>query len=320
MKKKKNIKTAAVTIFLVFALVVVSALPSFVAAATKLTVSEKEYNLSVTMLPDGVSKGYAKLHDASLDAKNYELALFDGAEALSVMEEALKSAGEELSDLELLAMEVILYEGDEEGDFYPVDERKGVTVVCSVPSGMRANADKVQIVAADAKGKLQRIDTQFVEVDGGESVKFDVGAFDIYAFVYKKNGSLTGGAVPTPTKQAASPTKKPDNTPAPTKKPDNTPTPTKKPDSTPTPTKKPDSTPTPTKKPDSTPTKSPAPTKALAGTGGQSGQTTASVTKQPARDRTPQTGDDFDRAGYLTLFAAGAAVFAGILIQIGRKK
>ncbi len=310
MKKKKNIKVAAVTIFFVFALVVVSVLPSFVAAATKLTVSEKEYNVSVTMLPDGVSKGYAKLHDASLDAKNYELALFDGAEALAAMEAALKSAGEELSDLELLAMEVILYESDEEGDFYPVDERKGATVVCSVPSGMRANADKVQMVAADAKGKLQRIDTQLVEVNGEESVKFDVGAFDVYAFVYKKTGSLTGGTVPTPTK-AAVPTKKPENTPTPTV------SPTKKPDNTPTaqpakPTKSPE------KKPISTPT--PAPTKALAGTGGQSGQTSASVTKQPDRDRTPQTGDDFDRAGYVALFVAGATVFAGILIQIGRKK
>ncbi|MDE7300323.1 MAG: hypothetical protein K2N94_16110, partial [Lachnospiraceae bacterium] len=102
-------------------------------------------------------------------------------------------------------------------------------------------------------------------------------------------------------------------TPAPTKAPAKTPTPA--------PTKTPAKTPTPTKAAAKTPT--PVPTKALAGatTGNRpSGQMSASVTKQPVRDKTPQTGDDFNRAGYLALFAAGAAGLGGILLYTGRKK
>lgn len=331
MKKQGDRRAAGIALFLFLALIAVSVLPGAYAdaAATKLTVSSKEYNLSVEQLPDGVTKAYAKLHDTSLKAGEYELALFDSYEAMIAMEEALEAAGEKLADIDFLAMETILYQSDEDGDYYPVEERCGVTLICPIPSPLAANAEKVQITAVSNDGKLQRIASDFVEVNGVKCRKFDIGVFDTYAFLYKKTGTLTSGASPTPTK---APVKTP--TPAPTKAPAKTPTPvpTKAPAKTPTPaptkgavttptsapTKAPEKTPVPTKKP-----ATPTPTKALAGgsTGNRpGGESSAGVTTTPVRDKTPQTGDDFSRAGYLMLFAAGAAGLGGILLYTGRKK
>ena len=332
MRKQGDRRAAGIAVFLFLALIAVSVLPGAYAdaAAAKLTVSAQEYNLSVAQLPDGVTRAYAKLHDASLNAKEYELALFDSYEAMIAMEEALEAAGERLADIDFLAVETILYQSDEDGDFYPVEERCGMTLICPIPSPLAANAENVQITAVSADGKLQRIASEFVEVSGVQCRKFDIGAFDTYAFLYKKTGTLTSGAAPTPTK---APVKTP--TPTPTRAAVKTPTPvpTKAPEKTPTPapTKAPEKTPVPTRaetKPTPAPTKNPAkptptPTKALAGstTGNRpGGGMSANVTTQPVRDKTPQTGDDFSRAGYLALFAAGAAGLGGILLYIGRKK
>ncbi|MDE7299365.1 MAG: hypothetical protein K2N94_11140, partial [Lachnospiraceae bacterium] len=264
-RRQGDRRAAGIAVFLFLALIAVSVLPGIYAdaAATKLTVSDREYNLSVEQLPDGVTRAYAKLHDTSLKAGEYELALFDSYEAMIAMENALEAAGEKLSDISLLAMEAILYQSDEEGDFYPVEERYGITLICPVPSALAANAEQVQITAVNAAGRLQRISSEFVEVNGVKCRKFDIGPFDTYAFLYKKTGTLTSGDAPTPTPVKTS-------TPAPTKAPAKTPTPapTKAPARTPTPapTKAPAKppTPAPTKAPAKTPT--PAPTKTPAKT------------------------------------------------------
>ncbi len=63
MKKRGDQRAAGIALFLFLALIAVSVLPGAYAdaAATKLTVSSKEYNLSVEQLPDGVTRSCTTL-------------------------------------------------------------------------------------------------------------------------------------------------------------------------------------------------------------------------------------------------------------------
>lgn len=269
-------------------------------AAETMRISEKEYNLVVEDLPEGVEKAYAKFHDQSLAAENYMLSLFDGYDAMIQLEEALTAAGEELSEIEYQAIEATVYEKDEDGDYYPLDGMQGITLVCPVPDGFGGDADKIQITAVDEKGALYRINSKIVSVDGQTSVMFDLSVFTTYAFLYKEGGALTSGKQPTPT-------------PAPAK---TTPTKTPKPTTAPKPTAaaEKDPTPKPTKAAEKPVTKTPtkAPAKAGATVGGSS-------TATPARDKTPQTGDSFLPGRYYGMLAAGG-MLVGIGCFLGRKK
>ncbi|MDE7328022.1 MAG: hypothetical protein K2N63_17375, partial [Lachnospiraceae bacterium] len=185
-------------------------------AAEAISPSGKEYNLSVDDLPDGVEKAYAKFHDSSLDGGDYMLSLFDGYDAMIAMEEALTAAGEDLTRIEYQAMEATVYEKDEEGDYYPLDEMQGITLICMLPENFSENPDGVQVTAVDAKGALCRIDSKIVTVDGKDCVMFDLSVFTTYALLYKQSGALTSG-------RQISPTPAPKNTPknTPTPKPEN---------------------------------------------------------------------------------------------------
>lgn len=300
------------------------------AAVEKLTVSEKEYNLTVEDVPDGVdSKAYAKLHDASLDADEFILSLFDGYDAMIEMEDALEAAGEDLAKLDFLAMDITLYQRDEEGDYYPVEDMGGITLICPVPETYLEEADDLQITAVNAGGKLERISSALVSVQGVTCVKFDLSKAEVYAFLVKQGGKLTSGTMPTATPvPAKTPVKTP--TPAPTKAPEKTPTPapTKAPEKTPTPkpTQAATPTPKPTKAPEKTPTAAPTQPERqnAAASGNSSGKTAAAnptnAPAKPVKDKTPQTGDDFSRGSYLALLGAGAAAFGGILFIYYKKK
>lgn len=268
-------------------------------AAETVRVSEKEYNLVVEDLPEGVEEAYAKFHDGSLPAGNYMLSLFDGYDAMVQMEDALTAAGEELSGLEYQAIEATVYEKDEEGDYYPLDGMPGVTLICPVPEVFGGNASKVQVMATDEKGALYRISSKIVSVNGQDCVMFDLSGFTTYAFLYKSSGTLTSGKQPTPTPAPAKakPTKAPEKTP--------TPKPTKAAEKTPTPE--------PTKAAGKS---TPAPTKAPAKAGATAGGSSASA---PKRDQTPQTGDSFPQGRYYGMLAAGG-MLAGIGYILRRKK
>lgn len=287
-------------------------------AAQTMRVSGQEYNLEVEDLPEGVESAYAKLHDSSLDAGGYMLSLFDGYDAMIQMEEALTAAGEDLSDIEYQAFEATVYEEDEEGDYYPLDEMQGITLICALPENFAQNSGKVQVTAVDAKGALCRIDSQIVQVGGKDCVMFDLSVFTTYAFLYKSSGTLTAGKHPTPTPkptQAAGKTPTPKPTSAAEKTP--TPRPTQAAEKTPTPrpTSAPEKTPKPTQAVGKTPTPKPtSPANAGASAGGSSAAASA-----PQRDRTPQTGDSFAVGGYFAMFAAGG-MLAGLGFFLGRRK
>ena len=216
MRVEKSITRKAICIlaWMIAVFFLCGAMPHIIAdaAATKITVSAKEYNLTVTELPEGVSdRAYAKLHDSSLKASEFELQLFDGYDALIAMEDALEAEGEELDGIDYLAMQAILYQNDGEDDYYPVENRCGITLIVPVPDAMKAQKETIVTTAVDAKGKLQRIPSELVNADGVDCLRFDLPAsFDVYAFLIKRNGTLTSGAVPTPTptpKATAAPTK-----------------------------------------------------------------------------------------------------------------
>ncbi len=287
-------------------------------AAEKLAVSAKEYSLPVEELPQSVKgKVYAKLHDTKKDASIYQLALYDSYDALIDVENALEQAGEKLAEIEYLAMDVALYESDEEGDYYPVEDAVAATVICPVPEEFADAAKKLQVVAVSTAGKLERIESSLVTVGATDCVKFDVYSGKVYAFLVKESGTLTSGTKVTPT-PTPKPEKTPTPTPAPTKKPEKTPTPepTKKPAAT----VKPTAAPQPTKavntvvNTDKKPTSTPKPEKTL----------TPIPTKKPAatvapeKDKTPQTGDDFQTTAPIVMLCAGAMICAGSVI-IGKR-
>ncbi len=283
-----------------------------VGAAQTVDVSSKEYDLSVEDLPEGVEKAYAKFHDGSLSADGYMLSLFDGYDAMIAIEEALTAAGEELADLEYQAFEATVYEKDEEGDYYPLDGMQGITLICPLPEGFVENAGQVQVTAVDSKGALCRISSKIVKAGGKDCAMFDLSVFTTYAFVYKSSGTLTAGKQPTPTPAAAKPTQAP----KPTNKPDSTVTkaPTKTPEKPAAPTstpQKPEET-KPEKKPTPVPTKAPAKAGATAGS-------SSSATASSSRDKTPQTGDDFQAGRYFAALAAGG-MLVGLGFFIGHKK
>lgn len=289
-------------------------------AAQTMNPSAKEYNLTVEDLPEGVSKAYAKFHNGSLRASNYMLSLFDGYDAMMAMEEALTAAGEDLSGIEYQAVEATIYEKDEEGDYYPLDEMEGITLICSLPENFAEHSDGVQVTAVDANGALCRISSTIVTVGGKDCVMFDLSVFTTYAILYKQSGTLTSGRQPSPTPTPVE--KKTDINAEPTIS--KAPTPTKAPQKTPSP--KPTA---PTKAPakeEKAPTKAPAktestsepkqtaqktPTKAPAKTTGSS--------SVPQRDRTPQTGDSYNAEPYFAMLAAGSTL-AGFGLWIGRRK
>lgn len=290
------------------------------------SVNKSEYNLSIESTPTGLEKTYAKLHDSSLKAENFTLSMFDGYDAMIVVEDALESASEDLNKIEYLAMEVTLYEKDEEDDYYPVEERCGMTVICPVPEEMQTSAAEVQIIAVDNDGKIYRIPRTLTDVDGARCMKFDLADFPYFAFVLKTNGQFTAGIVPTATPipdVILQPTKKPTATPKPTstpsKAPTKAPTPTVK--NTPAPTKaavKPTTAPGKTESGKATPTpkaqSQKTPTKAVTASNSNSSS------NQANRDKTPQTGDDFDRTGYAMMVGTASVVLIGLLYWNGRKR
>lgn len=285
-------------------------------AAQAMNPSAKEYNLTVEDLPDGVGKAYAKFHDNTLNAGSYMLSLFDGYDAMMAMEEALTAAGEDLSGIEYQAVEATVYEKDEEGDYYPLDEMQGITLICSLPENFAKHSNGVQITAVDANGALCRIDSKIVSVNGKDCVMFDLSVFTTYAILYKQSGTLTSGRQPTPTPTPVE--KKTDTNTAPTIS--KTPTPTSTPQKTPTPKPAaPTSAPakeekTPTRVPANKPTSAPAQTATKTPT-----KAPAKTNSAPVRDKTPQTGDFHAPERYFAMLAAGSTL-AGFGIWIGHKR
>ncbi len=285
-------------------------------AAQAMNPSAKEYNLTVEDLPDGVGKAYAKFHDNTLNAGSYMLSLFDGYDAMMAMEEALTAAGEDLSGIEYQAVEATVYEKDEEGDYYPLDEMQGITLICSLPENFAKHSNGVQITAVDANGALCRIDSKIVSVNGKDCVMFDLSVFTTYAILYKQSGTLTSGRQPTPTPTPVE--KKTDTNTAPTIS--KTPTPTSTPQKTPTPKPAaPTSAPakeekTPTRVPANKPTSAPAQTATKTPT-----KAPAKTNSAPVRDKTPQTGDSHAPERYFAMLAAGSTL-AGFGIWIGHKR
>ncbi|MDE7061348.1 MAG: hypothetical protein K2O71_07120, partial [Lachnospiraceae bacterium] len=272
--------------------------------------------LTVEDLPDGVGKAYAKFHDNTLNAGSYMLSLFDGYDAMMAMEEALTAAGEDLSGIEYQAVEATVYEKDEEGDYYPLDEMQGITLICSLPENFAKHSNGVQITAVDANGALCRIDSKIVSVNGKDCVMFDLSVFTTYAILYKQSGTLTSGRQPTPTPTPVE--KKTDTNTAPTIS--KTPTPTSTPQKTPTPKPAaPTSAPakeekTPTRVPANKPTSAPAQTATKTPT-----KAPAKTNSAPVRDKTPQTGDFHAPERYFAMLAAGSTL-AGFGIWIGHKR
>lgn len=292
-----------------------------VSAAEKKNVSKTEYSLPVEDVPQSVEGTvYAKLHNTS-DASGYLLSLFESYDALVQIQDTLKDAGESLSGIEYLAVEVMLYERDSEGDYYPTDGKEAMTILCPVPESLKSQADKLQMISISQSGGLERISSELVTVSGVKYVQFDAYSEKTYAFLVKESGTLTSGVAPTATPV---PTKVPEATvtPVPTKKPEATvtPKPTKAPEATvtPAPTKKAETTtaPVPTKTPEATvvpkPTKAPTPT-VKPPAGNSSGSTPSGE-----KDKTPQTGDGFSKEGNQLLLVIGAILCVGSAVLYKR--
>lgn len=267
------------------------------AAPRMMEVDYDEYSLWVDEVPEGIWESTyiaAKLKKTSLDPEMYMLTMIDDVDSLNKLEKAMTSAKVFPNSNRHFAMDVRLYEYDEdEGDYYASTD-SDVDVIVPVSDNMfqydeedepYLQTDFLKVVSVSSSGKLNYPSFEIVSVDDIICAKFTVTDNGVYGF-------LLNGVAPESDEEDTEPTKAPTATPKPTKAPTATPKPTKAPTATPVPTKAP------------TATKAPAPTKAA-------GNTQAVVTE---KDKTPQTGDDHNSAMLLLLGSVSAIVLTAVVV------
>lgn len=247
------------------------------------------YSLWVDEVPEGIWESTyiaARLLKTSLDPEQYMLTMIDDTDSLNKLHKALDSANINPEQNRNFAMDVRLYEYDEdEGDYY-ASTASDVEVIVPIADNMFQYDEEeepylqtnfLKVVNVSSSGKLSYPEYELVSVDDIICTKFTVADNGIYGF-------LLHGVAPEgeeDEEEETEPTKAPTATPVPTK------APTKAPTATPVPTK------APTKAPTVAPTKAP--------------------TAAPQKDKTPQTGDDHN-SGLLLLLGSVSAITLGAVI------
>lgn len=256
------------------------------AAARAIEVDYDEYSLWVDEVPEGIWESTyiaAKLTKTSLDPEQYMLTMIDDVDSLNKLHKAMNSAKINPEYNRNFAMDVRLYEyDDDEGDYYASTD-SDVEVIVPVSDNMYQydeddeaylQTNFLKVVSVSSSGKLGYPSFEFVSVDDIICAKFTVTDNGVYGF-------LLNGVAPESEEdeEEEEPTK------APTKAPTATPVPTKAP------------TKAPTKVPTKAPTSAPTATKAPA----------------PEKDKTPQTGDNHN-SGLLLLLGSISAITLGAVI------
>lgn len=252
------------------------------------------YSLWVDELPEGIWESTyiaARLLKTSLDPEQYMMTMIDDADSLSKLHKAMESVKINPEQNRNFAMDVRLYEYDEEeGDYYASSD-SDVEVIVPIADNLfqydedeepYLQSDFLKVVSVSSSGKLSYPEYELVSVDDILCAKFTVTDNGVYGF-------MLHGVAPEGEEEEEEPE------PTPTK------APTKAPTATPVPTK------APTKAPTQAPTKAPtvAPTKA--------------PTAAPQKDKTPQTGDDHN-SGLLLLLGSISAITLGAVIVAWKKE
>ncbi len=255
-------------------------------AATKISISDDEYNLYVDEYPDGIGEGiYAKTKSAKKDIDDYYLNL-SSDESEEKFASAVNKAGISTKGKLLCSMDAALYKITDDEDKKVTDT---VEVLLPVPDDVQEYPEEAVLYMVSG-GTAKPVSATLVECDEVYYNQFTISNYTTYGYVYTDPDTLEGEEeenTPTPTKEAE-----------PTKKPTATPTPevTKKPTTTPKATPTADPTKTPGKKDD--------------GKGGDSGKT-------GTKDSVPKTGDDFSYLRYILIGACaiGIITWAGIKLK-----
>lgn len=250
-----------------------------------------EYSLWLDEVPEGIWESTyiaAKLLKTSLDPEMYMLTMIDDVDSINKLHKAMSSAKVDPEKNRSFAMDVRLYEYDEdEGDYYLSDD-SDVEVIVPVADNMfqydeddepYLQTDFLKVVNVNSSGKLGYPTYELVSVDDIICAKFKITDNAVYGFIL--NGV-------TPEFEEDEEEYVP------------TATPTPKPTATPTP--KPTSTPTP--KPTSKPTSTPTPTKAAGGSQSSTSQ----------KDDTPKTGDDHNSTMLLLLGSVSAITLVAVAV------
>jgi len=296
-----------------------------VAAPRELEIDYDEYSLWVDEVPEGIWESTyiaAKLKKTSLDPEQYMVTMIDDADSLSKLHKAMNSAKLKPESNRNFAMDVRLYEyDDDEGDYYASTD-SDVDVIVPISDNMFQYDEEdepylqtnfLKVVSVSSSGKLSYPSFELVSVDEIICAKFTITDNGVYGFVLngvapESDEDEEEEAAPTPTKApTATPTK------APTKAPTATPTksPTKAPTATPTKT--------PTKAPTATPTKAPtkSPVVTTAPKPSKAEPPVQNVTAE--KDKTPQTGDDHN-SGLLLLLGSVSAITLGTVIVAWKRE
>lgn len=279
MKKK-------ILIMLLTLVVLTSGIGTICAEAVEARAIEVDYDvysLWVDELPEGIWESTyiaARLLKTSLDPEQYMMTMIDDADSLNKLHKAMESAKINPEQNRNFAMDVRLYEYDEEeGDYYASSD-SDVEVIVPIADNMFQYDEEeepylqtnfLKVVNVGSSGKLSYPEYELVSVDDIICAKFTVTDNGVYGF-------LLHGVAPEGEEEDE---EEPEPTKAPTKAPTATPVPTK----------------APTKAPTAAPTK--APTKA--------------PTAAPQKDKTPQTGDDHN-SGLLLLLGSISAITLGAVI------
>ena len=286
-----------------------------VAAPRAIEVDYDEYSLWVDEVPEGIWESTyiaAKLKKTSLDPEQYILTMIDDADSLNKLHKAMNSAKMAPENNRSFAMDVRLYEYDDDEEDYYASTDSDVDVIVPVSDNMFQYDEEdepylqtnfLKVVSVSSSGKLSYPSFELISVDEIICAKFTVTDNGVYGFV------LNGVAPESEDDE--------EEEPVPTKAPTATPTkaPTKAP--TATPTKAPTKTPTkaPTKTPTKVPTKAPAATTAPKPS--QAEPPVQNITEE--KDKTPQTGDDHN-SGLLLLLGSISAITLGTVIVAWKRE
>ena len=278
------------------------------AAPRAIEVDYDEYSLWVDEVPEGIWESTyiaAKLTKTSLDPEQYMLTMIDDVDSSNKLQKAMESAKLKPESNRNFAMDVRLYEYDEEESDYYASSDSDVEVIVPISDNMYQYDEEeeaylqtnfLKVVSVSSSGKLNYPSFELVSVDDIMCAKFTVTDNGVYGF-------LLNGVAPESEEDEE------DEEPAPTKVPTKAPTATPSPAPTKVPTKAPTSAPTkaptkvPTKVPTSVPTKTPAITQNIVA----------------EKDKTPQTGDDHN-SGLLLLLGSISAITLGAVIVAWKRE
>ena len=165
------------------------------AAIKEFEVDYDVYSLWVEELPEGIwESSYiaAKLTKTSLDPEQYILTMIDDVDSMNKLHKAMNAAGVKPEQNRNFAMDVRLYEYDEEEADYYASSDSDVEVIVPIADNLYQHDEEdepylqtnfLKVASVNSSGKLSYPSFELVSVDDIICAKFTVTNNAVYGFI-----------------------------------------------------------------------------------------------------------------------------------------